>query len=67
MDPDNHNTSTSSLRPALGSTLCPWLSAAAQVSGKTRWSGTTPCQQPPSDSCCYLTNLQAWENPQKAI
>lgn len=61
MDPDNHSTSTSSLRQALGSTLCPWLSAAAQVSGQTRWSGTTPCQQPPSDSCCCLTNLRAWE------
>lgn len=61
MDPNNHSTSTSSLRQALGSTFCPWLSAAAQVSGQTRWSGTTPCQQPLSDSCCCLTNLHAWE------
>lgn len=63
MAPDNHSTSTSSLRQALGSTLCPWLSTAAQVSRQTHWSGTTPCQQPPSDSCCCLTNLCSWEKP----
>lgn len=59
--PDDHSTSTSSLRHALGSALYPWLSTAAQVSGQTRWSGTTPCQQPLSDSCCCLTNLHSWE------
>lgn len=59
--PDNHSTSTSSLRQNLGSTLCPWLSTAAQVSGQNLWSGTTPCQQPLSDSCCCLTNLRSWE------
>ncbi|KAM3609215.1 uncharacterized protein V6R79_011117 [Siganus canaliculatus] len=59
--PDNHSTSASSLRQALGSTLFPWLNAAAQVSGQTHWSGTTPCQQPLSDSCCCLTVLCSWE------
>lgn len=54
---DNHSTSTSSLRRALGSILCPWLSAAVQVSGQNLWPSTTPCQQPLSDSCCCLTNL----------
>ena len=49
------------LRQALGSTLCAWLSSVAQVSGQTQWPGTTPCQQPPSDSCCCLTNLRSWE------
>lgn len=57
----NHSTSTSSLRRALGSILCPWLSAAVQVSGQNLWPSTTPCQQPLSDSCCCLTNLCPWE------
>lgn len=61
MDPDDQSTSTSSRRQALGSTLCPWFSTAAKVSGQTLWSGTTPCQQPLSDSCCCLTNLHTWE------
>lgn len=61
MNLDNQSTSTSSLRQALGSTLYPWLSVAAKVSGQTLWSSTTPCQQPLSDSCCCLTNLHTWE------
>lgn len=63
---DNHSTSTSSLRRALGSILCPWLSAAVQVSGQNLWPGTTPCQQPLSDSCCCLTNLHSWEKSTKS-
>lgn len=63
---DNHSTSTSSLRRALGSILCPWLGAAVQVSGQNLWPGTTPCQQPLSDSCCCLTNLRSWEKSTKS-
>lgn len=63
---DNHRTSTSSLRRALGSILCPWLSAAVQVSGQNLWPSTTPCQQPLSDSCCCLTNLAHGKSPLKA-
>lgn len=66
IDPGNRSTSTSSLRQALGSNFCPWLSTGAQVSGQTHWSGTTPCQQPLSDSCCCLTNLHAWEKPSES-
>lgn len=63
---ENHSTSTSSLRRALGSILCPWLSTAVQVSGQNLWPSTTPCQQPPSDSCCCLTNLRPWEKSTKS-
>lgn len=66
MDPENHSTAARSLVQVLGSTLCLELSAVAQVSGQTRWSGTTPCQQPPSDSCCCLTNLRTWEKSTKS-
>lgn len=61
MNLDNQSTSTSSLRQLWGQQCAHGSVWQQKVSGQTLWSGTTPCQQPLSDSCCCLTNLHTWK------